>query len=194
MRQIPRNPQQEQHARALIIGREECVDPDHISGFRSLRRSRSRSRAEDGLVVPSAIRGISKLARFDERAVMGGSGSSGLVSVGVGARVLSLFFYLLCLHSVGIFLFTRGFLLTRTELPLFSSCSDVFDSPCLSADRGAQGNSLYYYTRYFLHNNNACFFPQFILRVLGRGFLGLLLSFPIQFWESGMPIYNGHIW
>ncbi|CAM6023434.1 unnamed protein product [Sphagnum balticum] len=56
------------------------------------------------------------------------------LSVGVGARVFSLFFYLLCLHSVGIFLFTRGFLLTRTELPLFSSCSDVFDSPCLSAD------------------------------------------------------------
>lgn len=174
------------------------MDPDHINSFRSWRRrksSTSRSRAEDGLVVPSAIRGISKLARFDERAVMGGSGSSGVVSVGVGARVLSLFFYLLCLHSVGIFLFTRGFLLTRTELPLFSSCSDVFDSPCLSADRGAQGNSHYYYTRSFLHNNNnACFFPQFILRVLGRGFFGFLLSFPIQFWESGMHIYNRHIW
>jgi hypothetical protein len=161
------------------------VDPDHINSFRSLRTrksSSSRSRAEDGLVVPSAIRGISKLARFDERAVMGGSGSSGVVSVGVGSLVLSLFFYLLCL------------LLTRTELPLFSSCSDVFDSPCLSADRGAQGNSHYYYTRSFLHNNNACFYPQFILRVLGRRFLGFLLSFPIQFWESGMHIYNRHIW
>ncbi|XP_028773569.1 GPI ethanolamine phosphate transferase 3-like [Neltuma alba] len=39
----------------------------------------------------------------------------------------------LLLHVVAIFLFTRGFLLTRTELPYYSSCSDISQSPCFSS-------------------------------------------------------------
>lgn len=35
------------------------------------------------------------------------------------------------LHLVAILLFTKGFLLTRTELPYYSHCSDVTQSPCL---------------------------------------------------------------
>ncbi|KAI3780556.1 hypothetical protein L2E82_10540 [Cichorium intybus] len=40
------------------------------------------------------------------------------------------FFSVLLLHCVAILLFTSGFLLTRTELPHFSHCSDVSQSPC----------------------------------------------------------------
>ncbi|KAH9726369.1 GPI ethanolamine phosphate transferase 3 [Citrus sinensis] len=36
------------------------------------------------------------------------------------------------LHIVGILIFTRGFLLTRTELPYYSNCSDVSESPCFT--------------------------------------------------------------
>ncbi|XP_038977251.1 GPI ethanolamine phosphate transferase 3-like isoform X1 [Phoenix dactylifera] len=40
------------------------------------------------------------------------------------------FFLILLLHSVAIYLFTRGFLLTRTELSAYSRCSDLSHSPC----------------------------------------------------------------
>ncbi|CAH2072540.1 unnamed protein product [Thlaspi arvense] len=39
----------------------------------------------------------------------------------------------LLIHSVAILIFTRGFLLTRTELPFHSTCSDVSRSPCLAS-------------------------------------------------------------
>ncbi|XP_058186501.1 uncharacterized protein LOC131303578 isoform X3 [Rhododendron vialii] len=44
---------------------------------------------------------------------------------------LTIFFLILVLHCVAILLFTRGFLLTRTELPHYSNCSDVSQSPCV---------------------------------------------------------------
>ncbi|BFG15919.1 hypothetical protein CerSpe_021930 [Prunus speciosa] len=37
---------------------------------------------------------------------------------------------IMALHVVAIVIFTRGFLLTRTELPFYSNCSDVLQSPC----------------------------------------------------------------
>ncbi|WOK99973.1 GPI ethanolamine phosphate transferase 3 [Canna indica] len=40
------------------------------------------------------------------------------------------FFVLLLFHSLAIYTFTRGFLLTRTELASFSHCSDLTNSPC----------------------------------------------------------------
>jgi phosphatidylinositol glycan class O len=52
------------------------------------------------------------------------------MGVDARCRILAFFLYMLCLQSVAIFLFTRGFLLTRTELPSFSNCSDISDSPC----------------------------------------------------------------
>ncbi|XP_010549800.1 PREDICTED: GPI ethanolamine phosphate transferase 3 [Tarenaya hassleriana] len=39
----------------------------------------------------------------------------------------------LLIHLVAILFFTRGFLLTRTELPFHSTCSDVSLSPCLAS-------------------------------------------------------------
>ncbi|KAJ7980495.1 GPI ethanolamine phosphate transferase 3 [Quillaja saponaria] len=36
------------------------------------------------------------------------------------------------LHVLAILIFTRGFLLTRTELPYYSNCSDISESPCFS--------------------------------------------------------------
>ncbi|XP_039146772.1 LOW QUALITY PROTEIN: GPI ethanolamine phosphate transferase 3-like [Dioscorea cayenensis subsp. rotundata] len=43
-------------------------------------------------------------------------------------RMIRPFFFILALHCLAVFLYTRGFLLTRTELSSFSRCSD--DHPC----------------------------------------------------------------
>ncbi|CAI0554908.1 unnamed protein product [Linum tenue] len=40
---------------------------------------------------------------------------------------------ILLLHGLAILMFTKGFLLTRTELPYYSNCSDISVSPCLSS-------------------------------------------------------------
>ncbi|KAH9606249.1 hypothetical protein KSS87_007709 [Heliosperma pusillum] len=48
------------------------------------------------------------------------------------------FFFILIIHIIAILLFTRGFLLTRTELPHFSTCSDISDSPCSSSSSSSQ--------------------------------------------------------
>uniref|UniRef100_A0A1D1YWQ8 GPI ethanolamine phosphate transferase 3 n=1 Tax=Anthurium amnicola TaxID=1678845 RepID=A0A1D1YWQ8_9ARAE len=40
------------------------------------------------------------------------------------------FAVILLLHAAAAVLFTRGFLLTRTELPFYSACSDLSASPC----------------------------------------------------------------
>ncbi|GMH19752.1 hypothetical protein Nepgr_021593 [Nepenthes gracilis] len=45
------------------------------------------------------------------------------------------FFFIILIHSIAIFLFTRGFLLTRTELPHSSNCSDIAQCPCVSLPR-----------------------------------------------------------
>lgn len=44
------------------------------------------------------------------------------------------------LHVVGILIFTRGFLLTRTELPYYSNCSDVSESPCFTGQSNPYQN------------------------------------------------------
>lgn len=49
----------------------------------------------------------------------------------------------LVLHVLGIFLFTRGFLLTRTELPYYSNCSDISHSPCFSSSSPSSSSSDY---------------------------------------------------
>ncbi|BBN10679.1 GPI ethanolamine phosphate transferase 3 subunit O [Marchantia polymorpha subsp. ruderalis] len=51
------------------------------------------------------------------------------MTLSLGKRSLCLFVYLLVLDGVAIFFFTRGFLLTRTELSVFSECSDVSNCP-----------------------------------------------------------------
>uniref|UniRef100_A0A6N2MUH0 Uncharacterized protein n=2 Tax=Salix viminalis TaxID=40686 RepID=A0A6N2MUH0_SALVM len=40
---------------------------------------------------------------------------------------------ILVVHVFAILIFTRGFLLTRTELPYYSHCSDVSQSPCFTS-------------------------------------------------------------
>lgn len=44
------------------------------------------------------------------------------------------FWAILAVHGVAILIFVKGFLLTRTELPYFSHCSDVSQSPCFTPD------------------------------------------------------------
>ncbi|XP_062111849.1 uncharacterized protein LOC133823217 isoform X2 [Humulus lupulus] len=53
--------------------------------------------------------------------------------MGLGWRWLGsigVYWVILGLHVLAILLFTKGFLLTRTELPYYSNCSDVTESPC----------------------------------------------------------------
>ncbi|CAI9777096.1 unnamed protein product [Fraxinus pennsylvanica] len=51
------------------------------------------------------------------------------------------FLGIMVLHILAILLFTRGFLLTRTELSQYSQCSDVFDSPCFPPKNHNVNNS-----------------------------------------------------
>lgn len=51
------------------------------------------------------------------------------------------FFLILFIHVIGILLFTRGFLLTRTELPHHSNCSDVSLSPCIPPSSPSSSSS-----------------------------------------------------
>ncbi|XP_030536875.1 GPI ethanolamine phosphate transferase 3 isoform X3 [Rhodamnia argentea] len=55
-------------------------------------------------------------------------------------RVTWVFWAIMALHVAAVLIFTRGFLLTRTELPFHSSCSDVSDSPCFSRSGAAGSN------------------------------------------------------
>ncbi|XP_057979081.1 GPI ethanolamine phosphate transferase 3 isoform X2 [Malania oleifera] len=50
-------------------------------------------------------------------------------------------FVITVVHGVAILIFTRGFLLTRTELPFSSHCSDVSQSPCFSSSSIPSSNS-----------------------------------------------------
>lgn len=61
---------------------------------------------------------------------------------GVRKWAFALFLGIMVLHGVSILLFTRGFLLTRSELSKYSQCEDVAESPCLSHphDRNANGS------------------------------------------------------
>ncbi|GFP87160.1 GPI ethanolamine phosphate transferase 3 [Phtheirospermum japonicum] len=57
-----------------------------------------------------------------------------------GIWAFVVFLGIMLLHGLAIFLFTRGFLLTRTELSQYSKCNDIAESPCFppkdqSADR-----------------------------------------------------------
>lgn len=46
--------------------------------------------------------------------------------------VFMMFLGILILHGLAILVFTRGFLLTRTELSQYSHCSEIQQSPCFS--------------------------------------------------------------
>ncbi|KAL9144261.1 hypothetical protein ABFS82_14G285300 [Erythranthe guttata] len=50
------------------------------------------------------------------------------------------FLGIMLLHILAILLFTRGFLLTRSELSQYSQCSDVDESPCFSPPRDQTSN------------------------------------------------------
>ncbi|CAI9113242.1 OLC1v1013815C1 [Oldenlandia corymbosa var. corymbosa] len=62
------------------------------------------------------------------------------MGVKLGSRkwAFTVFFGIMLLHVAAIALFTRGFLLTRTELPLYSQCSDISQSPCFPSSAGGR--------------------------------------------------------
>lgn len=50
------------------------------------------------------------------------------------------FMGIMLLHSLAILLFTRGFLLTRSELPQSSQCEDIAESPCFPPHHDQNAN------------------------------------------------------
>lgn len=50
------------------------------------------------------------------------------------------FWAIMAVHAVAILIFVKGFLLTRTELPHYSHCSDVSQSPCFTPDSLSDSN------------------------------------------------------
>lgn len=51
------------------------------------------------------------------------------------------FLGIMLLHGLAIFLFTKGFLLTRSELSQHSECKDIAESPCFPPhDHNANGS------------------------------------------------------
>lgn len=50
------------------------------------------------------------------------------------------FLGIMLLHSVAILLFTRGFLLTRSELSQYSQCKDIAESPCFPPHHDQNAN------------------------------------------------------
>lgn len=62
----------------------------------------------------------------------------------------------LLIHSIAILIFTRGFLLTRTELPFHSTCSDASLSPCLPNNHDPNSN----------HNQTKCWTKPVVDRVV----------------------------
>ncbi|KAK4713257.1 hypothetical protein R3W88_019164 [Solanum pinnatisectum] len=65
---------------------------------------------------------------------MSKSGEVSWKSENLGKRrwAFVVFLGILILHGLAILIFTRGFLLTRTELSQYSHCSDIQQSPCFS--------------------------------------------------------------
>ncbi|KAL3835129.1 hypothetical protein ACJIZ3_009865 [Penstemon smallii] len=54
---------------------------------------------------------------------------------------LAVFLGIMLLHSLAILLFTRGFLLTRSELSKYSQCEDISESPCFPPNHDQNANA-----------------------------------------------------
>ncbi|CAO2819154.1 unnamed protein product [Amaranthus hypochondriacus] len=91
------------------------------------------------------------------------------------------FFAILFIHLLAIFLFTRGFLLTRTELPHVSKCSDVSQSPCFNSSAFSLNSSQ--------GNNEACWTKPAIDRLVIIVFDALRFDFvaPSSFFSEKKP-------
>ncbi|XP_019083847.1 PREDICTED: GPI ethanolamine phosphate transferase 3-like [Camelina sativa] len=70
----------------------------------------------------------------------------------------------LLIHSIAILIFTRGFLLTRTELPFHSTCSDVSLSPCLTSPPPSNHDSNP--DSISSHSNHTCWTKPVVDRVI----------------------------
>lgn len=93
--------------------------------------------------------------------------------------VFMVFFSVLLLHCVAILLFTSGFLLTRTELPHFSHCSQVSQSPCGLPVSSPQSN----------HENVTCWTKPAVDRIVIIVLDALRIDFvaPSTFFEEKKP-------
>ncbi|KAL5570338.1 hypothetical protein UlMin_026913 [Ulmus minor] len=58
----------------------------------------------------------------------------------LGKHVTRYYWAIMLLHVVAILIFTKGFLLTRTELPYYSHCSDITQSTCLFTSSNSNAN------------------------------------------------------
>ncbi|XP_065624114.1 uncharacterized protein LOC112008988 [Quercus suber] len=87
---------------------------------------------------------------------------------------------ILLLHIVSILIFTRGFLLTRTELPFYSHCSDASQSPCFSSSSSSSSSS---------SNSSRCWTKPAIDRLVIIVLDALRFDFvaPSTFFEESKP-------
>ncbi|KAL5849996.1 hypothetical protein ACOSQ4_008009 [Xanthoceras sorbifolium] len=86
---------------------------------------------------------------------------------------------LTALHIVGLLIFTRGFLLTRTELPFYSNCSDVSQSPCFPSQSSPNQT----------HSNPQCWTRPAVDRILIIVLDALRFDFvaPSTFFKESKP-------
>ncbi|XP_071713897.1 uncharacterized protein [Rutidosis leptorrhynchoides] len=94
--------------------------------------------------------------------------------------VFTVFLFIFILHFTAILLFTTGFLLTRTELPYYSHCSDVSQSPCGSSDQSHQTDN---------HHNATCWTKPAVNRIVIIVLDALRFDFvaPSTFFEEKKP-------
>ncbi|CAH8358684.1 unnamed protein product [Eruca vesicaria subsp. sativa] len=85
----------------------------------------------------------------------------------------------LLIHSIAILIFTRGFLLTRTELPFHSTCPDASLSPCLPHNHNSSQNQ----------NHHKCWTKPVVNRVVIIVLDALRIDFlaPSAFFPEAKP-------
>ncbi|XP_061989871.1 uncharacterized protein LOC133708427 [Rosa rugosa] len=92
---------------------------------------------------------------------------------------------MMLLHVVAILIFTRGFLLTRTELPNYSKCDDVSQSPCFFEDQDHKPHNQ-------SQNQKVCWSKPAIDRLVIIVFDALRFDFvaPSTFFQEKKPWMN----
>lgn len=98
------------------------------------------------------------------------------------------FWAVMVIHGAAILIFVKGFLLTRTELPYFSHCSDVSQSPCFTPDSRSDNNSSVPHP-YDAANSSQCWTKPAVNRILIIVFDALRCFF-VHFPFVSQPFYD----
>ncbi|XP_023541944.1 GPI ethanolamine phosphate transferase 3 [Cucurbita pepo subsp. pepo] len=98
------------------------------------------------------------------------------------------FWAITIVHGVAILIFVKGFLLTRTELPFYSRCSDVSQSPCFTSD-SLSGSNPSVPPSSDSANSSRCWTKPAVNRIIIIVFDALRFDFvaPSTFFEESKP-------